>query len=184
MASSYSSNKLIHEIIIQFISFISNNNLIDEEIKNKYKKLETLSSDYLQKNLQKLTYMIKIGIYESSINEFKKIISFEKYPIAKGDLPVNQFALNLVILVRNVCEPLIHCCGDETVSKIFLDNLNLFNKEIEKSMENKKVLNEEEKKQFKRDFIFIKKNINIGNENSDFKGFKNKLTNIYQKLDH
>jgi hypothetical protein len=65
-----------------------------------------------------------------------------------------------------------------------LDNLNLFNKEIEKSMENKKVLNEEEKKQIKRDFIFIKKNINIGNENSDFKGFKNKLTNIYKKLYH
>ena len=183
LASSYSSINLIHEIILQFISFISNNTSIEEEIKNKYKELETLSSDYLQKNLQKLTNMIKEGIYESSINEFKEIISLEKYPIVKGSFPINNFAGNLVKLVKNVNKSLKHCYEDETVSKIILDNLNIFNEELEKLMENKKELNGEEKKQFKKDFTFIRKNIDTGIEDIDFKGFKKKLNVIHKKWD-
>ena len=183
LASSYSSINLIHEIILQFISFISNNTSIEEEIKNKYKELEALSSDYLQKNLQKLTNMIKEGIYESSINEFKEIISLEKYPIVKGSFPINNFAGNLVKLVKNVNKSLKHCYEDETVSKIILDNLNIFNEELEKLMENKKELNGEEKKQFKKDFTFIRKNIDTGIEDIDFKGFKKKLNAIHKKWD-
>jgi len=183
LASSYSSINLIHEIILQFISFISTNTSIEEEIKNKYKELETLSSDYLQKNLQKLTNMIKEGIYESSINEFKEIISLEKYPIVKGSFPINNFAGNLVKLVKNVNKSLKHCYEDETVSKIILDNLNIFNEELEKLMENKKELNGEEKKQFKKDFTFIRKNIDTGIEDIDFKGFKKKLNAIHKKWD-
>ena len=183
LASSYSSINLIHEIILQFISVISNNTSVDEEIKNKYKELETLSSDYLQKNLQKLTNMIKEGIYESSINEFKEIIALEKYPIVKGSFPINNFAGNLVKLVKNVNKSLKHCYEDETVSKIILDNLNIFNEELEKLMENKKELSGEEKKQFKKDFTFIRKNIDTGIEDIDFKGFKKKLNAIHKKWD-
>ena len=183
LASSYSNINLIHEIILQFISFISNNTSIEEEIKNKYKELETLSSDYLQKNLQKLTNMIKEGIYESSINEFKEIIALEKYPIVKGSFPINNFAGNLVKLVKNVNKSLKHCYEDEIISKIILDNLNIFNEELEKLMENKKELNGEEKKQFKKDFTFIRKNIDTGIEDIDFKGFKKKLNAIHKKWD-
>ena len=172
LASSYSSVYLIHEITAQFILFI-----------NTCKELETLSSDYLQKNLQKLTNMIKEGIYESSINEFKEIIALEKYPIVKGSFPINNFAGNLVKLVKNVNKSLKHCYEDETVSKIILENLNIFNEELEKLMENKRELNGEEKKQFKKDFTFIRKNIDTGIEDIDFKGFKKKLNAIHKKWD-
>ena len=182
LASSYSSIDLIHEILLQFISFISKNeNNIEEEIKNKYKELENLSADFMQKNLLKLNNMIKEGIYESSINEFKNIISLENYPIVKGSLPINPFAENLVKLVKNVNKSLKHCYDDETISKIILDNLNLFNEELEKLMENKKELSGEEKKQFKKDFTFIRKNIDTGIDEIDFKGFKKKLNAIYKK---
>ena len=176
LASSYSSIYLIHEIISQLILFISNSENIEEDVKNKYKELEILASDYMQKNLQKLNNMIKEGIYESSINEYKKIISSEKYPIAKGSLPINPFAENIVKLVKNVNKSLKHCYEDETISKIILDNLNIFIDELEKSTaENKKELNAEEKKQFKRDFTFIRKNIDKDIEDIDFKGFKKKI---------
>ena len=182
LASSYSSIYLIHEIISQLILFISNSENIEEDVKNKYKELEILASDYLQKNLQKLNNMIKEGIYESSINEYKKIISSEKYPIAKGSLPINPFAENIVKLVKNVNKSLKHCYEDETISKIILDNLNIFIDELEKSTaENKKELNAEEKKQFKRDFTFIRKNIDKDIEDIDFKGFKKKLNAISKK---
>ena len=181
LASSYSSINLIHEIITHLISFISNNNSIEEEIKNKYNSLETLSNEYLEKNLLKLNNMIKEGIYESSINEFKNIMSLDKYPIVKGSFPINPFAENLVKLVKNVNKSLKHCYEDDTVSKIILDNLNIFNEELEKLLENKKELNGEEKKQFKKDFTFIRKNIDTGIEDIDFKGFKKKLNTLYKK---
>ena len=182
LASSYSSIDLIHQILSQFISFISeNDSIIEDDIKNKYKELDNLSSEFMEKNLLKLNNMIKEGIYESSINEFKNIISLENYPIIKGSLPINPFAENLVKLVKNVNKSLKHCYDDETISKIILDNLNLFNEELEKLMENKKELSGEEKKQFKKDFTFIRKNIDNGIEDIDFKVFKKKLNNLYKK---
>ena len=183
LASSYSSVYLIHEIVSQFILYISNSTYLEEEIKNKFKELEILSNDYMQKNLLKLNNMIKDGIYESSINEFQKIMNLDKYPIVKGNLPINPFAENIVKLVKNVNKSLKYCYEEETISKIILDNLNIFNDELEKIMENKKELNGEEKKQFKKDFTFIRKNIDTGVDEIDFKGFKKKLNSIYKKGD-
>ena len=76
-----------------------------------------------------------------------------------------------------------HCYENEIISKIILDNLNIFNDELEKLMENKKELNGEEKKQFKKDFTFIRKNIDKGIDDIDFKGFKKKLNAIYKKAE-
>ena len=128
--------------------------------------------------------MVRNGIKNASINEFKKIMSLDKYPIIQGALPINSFAENLVKLVKNVYKSLKNCYEDKTVSKVILDNLNKFNDEIEKVMENHKELNDEERKQLKRDFTFIKKNIDNGIDNGDidFKNFKKKMTSVYRKL--
>ncbi len=181
LASSYSSVYLIHEIASQFILFINSSKDIDEDIKNKYNQLKKDSSDYMTKNLKKLNNMIKDGIKNVSLNEFKKIITMDKYPIIQNkQLPMNQFSENLVKLVKNVYKSLKNCYEDKTISKIILDNLNIFNNELEKLMDNKMELNEEERKQFKKDFTFIKRNIDNGD--IDMKNFKKKLTSVYKKL--
>ena len=183
LASSYASIKIIHEIINQFISYINESSYLDEEIKNKFCELNTLAKEYLEKNLLKLNNMIKEGIYDSSINEFKKIISLDKYPIVTSSFPINPFAENIVKLIASVNKSLKHCYENEIISKIILDNLNMFNDELVKLMENKKELNGEEKKQFKKDFTFIRKNIDKGIDDIDFKGFKKKLNEIHKKGD-
>ena len=61
-----------------------------------------------------------------------------------------------------------------------MDNLNKFNNDIEKILEKVDELEDDERKQFKRDFTFIKKNIDNGD--IDFKGFKKKLTSVYKQL--
>ena len=184
LASSYSSVYIVHEIIAKFILFINACKDLEEDIKNKYKELKKISSEYLKKNLKKLNNMVRNGIKNASINEFKKIMSLDKYPIIQGALPINSFAENLVKLVKNVYKSLKNCYEDKTVSKVILDNLNKFNDEIEKIMENHKELNDEERKQLKRDFTFIKKNIDNGIDNGDidFKNFKKKMTSVYRKL--
>ena len=182
LASSYSTVYLIREITSRLISFIDSSKDINEEVNKKFKDLEASSKDYLDKNLDKLTNMIKEGIDEASLDEFKKIITAEKYPTVKDKLPINPFAQSLVKLVGGVNKSLKNCYEDKTISKIILDNLNNFNNEAEKLIENKKELNDEEKKQFKKDFLFIKKNIDNGIEDIDFKSFKKKLTAAYKKL--
>ena len=182
LASSYSTVYLIREITSSLISFINSSKDINEEVNKKFKDLEASSKDYLDKNLDKLTNMIKEGIDEASLDEFKKIITAEKYPTVKDKLPINPFAQSLVKLVGGVNKSLKNCYEDKTISKIILDNLNNFNNEAEKLIENKKELNDEEKKQFKKDFLFIKKNIDNGIEDIDFKSFKKKLTAAYKKL--
>jgi hypothetical protein len=182
LASSYSTVYLIREMTLSLTAFIDSSNDISEEVKTKFKELEASAKDYLDKNLEKLTNMINGGINESCLEGFKKIITAEKYPTVKDKLPINPFAQSLVKLVGGVNKSLKNCYEDKTISKIILDNLNNFNNEAEKLIENKKELNDEEKKQFKKDFLFIKKNIDNGIEDIDFKSFKKKLTSAYKKL--
>ena len=184
IASSYSSVYLIKEITSKIILFLNNSNDIIEETKTKYKDLEVFSQEYLDKNLLKLKNLIQDGINENSLNEFKKIINYEKYPVIskenKGNLAINIFALNLVKLVNNVNKSLKYNLEDKIISKIFLANLNNFNAEIEKLLDKKELNDEEEKTQFKRDFMFIKKNIDNGIEDID--KFKKKLTSVYKNI--
>ena len=184
IASSYSSVYLIKEITSKIILFLNNSNDIIEETKTKYKDLEVFSQEYLDKNLLKLKNLIQDGINENSLNEFKKIINYEKYPVIskenKGNLAINIFALNLVKLVNNVNKSLKYNLEDKIISKIFLDNLNNFNAKIEKLLDKKELNDEEEKTQFKRDFMFIKKNIDNGIEDID--KFKKKLTSVYKNI--
>ena len=183
LASSYSSVYLIREIATQILLFLENSNDINEETIKKYKDLETSSKDYLDKNLLKLNNMIQDGVKISSIEEFKKIITQEKYPTASGKLAVNSFALNLVKLVKSVNNSLKDCYEDKTISKIILDSLGNFYTEIEKLLEEKKELNDkDDKKQFKRDFVFIKNNIDKEIDEIDFKAFKKKIVSLYKKF--
>ena len=182
LAASYSSIYLVQEITSKFILFFTNNKDINEDIINKYNILKKNSEEYLEKNLLKLTNMINEGINESILNEFKKIISLDKYPTVKGNLPINAFAESLIKLVKNLSKSLKNCYEDKTISKIILDGLNIFNTEVDKSLEVRKEMNEEEKKQFKKDFMFIKKNIDKDIEDIDFKAFKKKLTSVYKRI--
>ena len=49
-------------------------------------------------------------------------------------------------------------------------------------LKKKEINDEDEKAQFKKDFIFIRKNIDKNIDDIDFKGFKKKLNNIYKKI--
>ena len=183
LAASYSSVYLIREITKKIILFFNSSQNISEETSKKYNDLENQAKDFLDKNLLKLTNMIQGGIKEASLDEFTKIINLEKYPVPKNSsLPINDFATNLVKLVAGVYKSLKNCYEDKTISKIILDCLNNYNTELEKILEKKELNTEEEKKIFKKDFAFIRKNIDKGIEDIDFKSFKKKFVSIYKKL--
>ncbi len=183
LASSYSSVYLIREITSNFLLFLNSSDVI-EEAKKKFTDLESSSKEYLDKNLLKLNDIIKSGINESSLDEFKKIISAEKYPVIdkNANKPMNPFAENLVKVIKNVYKSLKNCYEDKTVSTIILDNLNNFNNEVEQLLDKKELNEDEEKKQIKKDFNFLKKNIDNGIDDIDFKGIKKKFNAFSKKF--
>lgn len=179
LASSYSSVYVIREITANFLLFLNTSKDINDEIKTKYNDLETSCKEYLDKNLLKLNNMIQNGINASPLDEFKKIITAEKYSIV--DKAHNQFAISLVKMIESVHKPLKNCYEDKDISKLILDNLNYFNNEVEKLLEKKELNDDNEKDQFRKDFVFIRKNIDNGIEDIDFKGFKKKITAFSKK---
>ena len=183
LAASYSSVYLIREITKKIILFFNSSKSISDDTIKKYNDLENAAKDFLDKNLLKLNNMIQGGIKEASLDELTKIINLEKYPAPKNSsLPINDFATNLVKLVAGVSKSLRNCYEDKIISKIILDCLNNYNSELEKILEKKEFNTEEEKKIFKKDFAFIRKNIDKGIEDIDFKSFKKKFVSIYKKL--
>ena len=182
LAASYSSVFLIKEITAKLILFLNSSKDLNEETIKKYKDLESSSKQYLDKNILSLNNMIQSGVNESSLDEFKKIISSEKYPINKGHLSINPFAENLVKLVKNVTKSMRDCYEDKIINKIISDILNSYNNELEKLLEKKEINDEEEKTQFKKDFVFIKKNIDKNIDGLDLKVFKKNLDKIYKKI--
>ena len=179
LASSYSSVYVIREITANILLFLNTSKDINDEIKTKYNDLETSCKEYLDKNLLKLNNMIQNGINASPLEEFKKIITAEKYPIV--DKARNQFAISLVKMIASVHKPLKNCYEDKDISKLILDNLNYFNNEVEKLLEKKELNDDNEKDQFRKDFVFIRKNIDNGIDDIDFKGFKKKITAFSKK---
>ena len=183
LAASYSSVYLIREITKKILLFFNSSKSISDDTIKKYNDLENAAKDFLDKNLLKLNNMIQGGIKEASLDELTKIINLEKYPAPKNSsLPINDFATNLVKLVAGVSKSLRNCYEDKIISKIILDCLNNYNSELEKILEKKEFNTDEEKKIFKKDFAFIRKNIDKGIEDIDFKSFKKKFVSIYKKL--
>ena len=89
----------------------------------------------------------------------------------------------MVKLVKSVNNSLKNCYEDKTISKTILDSLSNFNTDVEKLLEEKKELSDkDDKKQFKKDFVFIKNNIDKEIDDIDFKAFKKKITSIYKKF--
>ena len=186
MSASYSAVYLVREISYKiFNAFQDAENIsshINKETIDNYNKIETLANEYLEKNILKINQMIKSGVIDSSIEEFKKIIQAEKYPKFEGELPINLFAVNLIKSIKYVYTALKFSYDEETISKLILDNLNDFNEKFGEALQKKEELDDEEKKLFKKDVVFIKKNIDNGIDEVDFKNFKKKFTSIYKKL--
>ena len=84
-------------------------------------------------------------------------------------------------MIESVHKPLKNCYEDKDISKLILDNLNYFNNEVEKLLEKKELNDDNEKDQFRKDLVVIRKNIDNGIEDIDFKGFKKKITAFSKK---
>ena len=120
---------------------------------------------------------------QECIHNFVKIISGKNYPIVNNpELPINEFALSLIKIVKAIYRATINSFGKEYIKEMLKKNLENFVNDIENKINNIIIDGDDEKKQFKKDFVFIKKNIDNNIDDLNLENFKNKITIISKKF--
>lgn len=161
-------NKILNVFIPNMKSYVDNYNERSKEVK---------------KNCEaKIKEMINIGIVTASLDEFKAEMNKDTYTIPSQ---VNQFAMIVVKRTKAIYTVIKNIFDDSFVVNVFEDSMNQFVEGVEQIMEtSKEISSEEEKKQFKKDFLFIKKYINQPpiDELLEMKSFKKRISSVYKKV--
>ena len=143
----------------------------------------TEKSKEVKKNCEaKIKEMINVGIVIASLDEFKAEMNKESYTIPSQ---VNEFAMIVVKRTKAIYTVIKNIFDDSFVVSVFEDSMNQFVEGVEDVMMTSKELStEEEKKQFKKDFLFIKKYINQPpiDELLEMKSFKKRISSVYKKI--
>ena len=185
LSISYSNNILIKQLVTiiynndknKFLNQFSGgifeklyneiNIMIEENFKNLKSKINQLTQESIQICLQK----------------FNNIVLGKNYPIVNNpNLPINDFALTLIKYVKAIYRDSLNSFDLEFIKEMLKNNLDNFSNEIEKKINGYIIENDDEKKQFKKDFVFIKKNIDNNIEDLNLENFKNKITIISKKF--
>ena len=180
----YSNVTLIDEMILSIVKN-DKNKILNVFIPNmkSYVDNYTEKSKEVKKNCEaKIKEMINVGIVIASLDEFKAEMNKESYTIPSQ---VNEFAMIVVKRTKAIYTVIKNIFDDSFVVSVFEDSMNQFVEGVEDVMMTSKELStEEEKKQFKRDFLFIKKYINQPpiDELLEMKSFKKRISSVYKKI--
>ena len=132
---------------------------------------------------KKIEELLSESCINLCLNDFNNIINNFKYPIPfNNELPINNFASNLVKMTKSIYKNMFGIYDNLFIQEIMVKNLDRFANEMENILNGKEIEGIEEKKQFKKDLIFIKKNIDSGIDIFELKSFKNKISSLYKKI--
>lgn len=185
IAALYNTVTFISEVITRLFR---NNKMLVQFTQGKFSSFFDEAVKNAQNTLKicetKIVEMIKEGCVNASVELFRGI-DFAKYPISTSTNQVNEFAKVLIQGIKAMFSAVNETFEKEFVVRAFETNLDIFVEEIKEILDNvKEIPGEEEKKQFKRDFLVIKKKINAGQMENivELKAFKKKISGIYTKF--
>ena len=183
---SYSNLILFKEIINIIYQNENNHKLLNQfsnnEFDKNYNEFILLINNILNLNEKKIEELLSESCINLCLNDFNKLINNNNYQIPfNNELPINNFASNLVKMTKSIYKNMFGIYDNLFIKEIMIKNLDRFANEMEKILNGKEIEGIEEKKQFKKDLIFIKKNIDSGIEFFQLKNFKNKISMLYKK---
>ena len=174
-------------ILIQYIyeHIKDNNNFIFEELDKSGK--QKLIDSYLEiaKNInrgienskQKIEEILEIKCIKASLIKLQQIV-LPYYNIVPGDVPVKEYALLFVSSLKEIYESMINCFEENFVKEMVNKALDdFFDKFEEFIYHGTKIEDENCLRQFKRDMIFLKKNL-VFITIVDLTDVKNRIDNI------
>ena len=181
---SYSNLILFKEIINIIYQNENNNKLLNQfsnnEFDKNYNEFILLINNILNLNEKKIEELLSESCINLCLNDFNKLIIKYQIPF-NNELPINNFASNLVKMTKSIYKNMFGIYDNLFIKEIMIKNLDRFANEMERILNGKEIEGIEEKKQFKKDLIFIKKNIDSGIDFFELKNFKNKISMIYKK---
>ena len=153
----------------------------DQNVYDKYLDLSKNINDCCNLSKSKIEDFIDNHCINETLNKLKEI-KLPYYNVISGDVPVNEYALYYVSSLKDIYDSMINCFEDTFMKEMIQKSLDDFFEQFEKYiLHGKKIEDENCLKQFKRDMIFLKKNLVFINI-IDLTELRNRIENINKSV--
>ena len=171
----------IYEHIKTSDFFLTVADLCESNIADNYLDLDKEINKCCDLSKKRMEDLIENHCINDTYNKLQEI-KLPYYNVISGDVPVNEYCIYYVSILKDIYESMINCYEDNFIKEMMNKALdNFFDKFEDYILHGKKIEDENCLKQFKRDMIFLKKNL-IFITIIDLTELKNRIDNINKSV--
>ena len=153
----------------------------DQKIYDNYLDVNKNIKDCCDLSKNKIEDLIENNCISETLNKLQEI-KLPYYNVISGDIPVNEYALYYVSSLKDIYNSMINCYEDKFMKEIINKSLDdFFDKFEDYILHGKKIEDENCLKQFKRDMVFLKKNL-VFIDIMDISEIKDRIDNINKSV--
>ena len=171
----------IYEHIKTSDFFLTVADVCESNIADNYLDLDKEINKCCDLSKKRMEDLIENHCINDTYNKLQEI-KLPYYNVISGDVPVNEYCIYYVSILKDIYESMINCYEDNFIKEMMNKALDdFFNKFEDYILHGKKIEDENCLKQFKRDMIFLKKNL-IFITIIDLTELKNRIDNINKSV--
>ena len=171
----------IYEHIKTSEFFLTVAEVCDGKISDNYLDLDNEINKCCDLSKKKLEDLIENHCVNEALNKLYEI-KLPYYNVISGDVPVNEYCISYVSILKDIYESMNNCYQENFIKELMKKALDdFFDKFEDYILHGKKIEDENCLKQFKRDMVFLKKNLVFLNI-IDLTEVKNRIDNINKSV--
>ena len=153
----------------------------DHKIYDNYLDLSKNISDCCDLSKEKIEDLINNYCVNETFLKLQEI-KLPYYNVVTGDVPVNEYALYYLNILKAIYDSMINCYDEQFIKKMINKALdNFFSKFEDYILHGKKIEDEKCLKQFKKDMSFLKRNLKFISI-MDLKEIRDRIENINKSV--
>ena len=161
--------------------FLTVAEVCDGKISDNYLDLDNEINKCRDLSKKKLEDLIENHCVNEALNKLYEI-KLPYYNVISGDVPVNEYCISYVSILKDIYESMNNCYQENFIKESMNKALDdFFDKFEDYILHGKKIEDENCLKQFKRDMVFLKKNLVFLNI-IDLTEVKNRIDNINKSV--
>ena len=161
--------------------FLTVAEVCDGKISDNYLDLDNEINKCRDLSKKKLEDLIENHCVNEALNKLYEI-KLPYYNVISGDVPVNEYCISYVSILKDIYESMNNCFQENFIKELMNKALDdFFDKFEDYILHGKKIEDENCLKQFKRDMVFLKKNLVFINI-MDLTEVKNRIDNINKSV--
>ena len=171
----------IYEHIKTSDFFVTVAEICESKISDNYLDLGDEINKSCELSKKKLEDLIENHCINETLNKLQEI-KLPYYNVITGDVPVNEYCISYVSILKDIYESMNNCYEENFIKEMMNKALDdFFDKFEDYILHGKKIEDENCLKQFKRDMIFLKKNL-VFISIMDLTEVKNRIDNINKSV--